>query len=115
MSRLLSPLSYEPSVLRFNTISLLRDCAKFLQSSLRSFKVRQDVVRLRRADVGMAQDALNLFVVNAHFVQSCSESTAKCMPAEPCPVDVLWDVSSGEIVEIERPQKFFSPENPPFA
>jgi len=102
-----------PIRLYANTIFLLRHRSKLLHSGLRTFDVRQNIVRSRGRYISVAQNQLNVLIVHAHLVQPGAESTAKCMPAEPRSVDVLWDVAARNIVQVEGAQQFFPAKQNP--
>jgi hypothetical protein len=64
--------------------------------------------------VGVSKDALNLNVIDSLLIQSRAETPAKGVPTEPRTVDVLRNISPGQVVQIEWSQHFLSSENPAF-
>jgi hypothetical protein len=86
MSLLLSPIEL------WALYPLIPYFVRKVLSSLRPFTVRENVERLGRAHVGVSENALDVFVFDASFVQSGAETATECMPTEPCAVDVLRNV-----------------------
>lgn len=83
--------------LTFDTILRLQRLLQLLHSGLSACVIRQNVVSLRCAYVCMAQDALNVLIVYASFVQSGAESTTERMPAKPRAVDELRNFPPGGV------------------
>ena len=105
----LGPIDYEPTALTaelralpFYTVLCPQGLVELLHAGLSAFMIWQNVVCLSRRDIRVTQDALDVFVIDTRLVQSRSETTPKGMPAEPCAVDVLGNLSSRKIVQIER-------------
>jgi hypothetical protein len=81
------PLSYGSVDLCFYTVFRSHRLVPFSQSGIRTLAVWQDLMRLGRGNVRVAQDALNFCVIDRSLIQSCPETSSKRMLSEPCAVD----------------------------
>jgi hypothetical protein len=88
--------------LSFYTVLCAQRLVELPQACFRSFTIRQNIEGLRRGNVRVPQNALNLFVVYPGFVQARSQPSTEGMPAEPRTVDVLRNVAPRHVVQVER-------------
>jgi hypothetical protein len=93
--------------LSFYTVLRLQRLVELPQARFRAFAIWQNIEGLRRGNTGVSQNALNLFVIDSHFVQSCSGPSPERLPTEPSAVDVFRNIPPRQIIKVERSQHFF--------
>ena len=96
------PLSYPPQGSCLYTVLRLCDLRKFLHARFRSLTIRQNVKCLRRAYVGVAENRLDVFVIDSRLIQPSPETTAEGVPSEPCTVNEGRNDAARQVVKVKR-------------